>query len=194
MSSSGERFRDFLESIFKSVCGDSSAEHHINTIRIAKVESEWRKMSDKVKKQASSLPFSLSKIFSRISTMKPTLLVTSTVVIGVSLFLLAGGVYWINNATNPDLTFRYPISYYDGKYFHFILDRSIGGGLSDQFGVETVLVYVVYAMGFGGLLALYQSARNAYNQRSAYMTLMIGSMLILLAYIFVEYFILLKGG
>ena len=151
-------------------------------------------MSDKVKKKASSLPFSLGNLFSKVSTMKPPVMLTTVVVIGVSLFLLSGGVYWINNATNPDLTFRFPISYYDGKFFHFILDRSIGGGLGDQFGVETVLVYVVYALGFAGLLGLYQSARSAHNQRQAYITLLVSSMLLLLAYIFIEYFIYLKGG
>ncbi len=151
-------------------------------------------MSDKVKKKASSLPFSLGELFSRISTMKPPLMLTTVVVIGVSIYLLAGGVYWINNATNPTLTVRYPISYYDGKYFHFIFDRTIGGGLGDQFGVETVLVYVVYALGFAGMLGLYQSARNAYNRRQAYITLLVSSMLIMLAYIFIEYFIFLKGG
>ncbi len=157
---------------------------------------KWGKndMSDKVKKKASSLPFSLGKLFSKVSTMKPPVMLATVVVVGVSLFLLAGGVYWINNATNPSLTFRYPISYYDGSYFHFILDRSIGGGLGDQFGVETVLVYVVYAMGLAGLLALYQSARSAYNQRQAYITLVVALMLILISYIVVEYFIFLKVG
>jgi hypothetical protein len=151
-------------------------------------------MSDKVKKQASSLPFSLSKLFSRISTMRPSNFLITVVVMGASLSLLCGGIYWINNATNPSLTFRYPISYYDGRSFHLILDRATGGGLSDQFGAETVLVFIVYALGLVGLLAIYQSARHAYDRRQAYITLIVGTAILFIAYLFIEYFIFMKIG
>ena len=47
-----------------------------------------------------------------------------------------------------------------------------------------------------GLLLFYQSSKHAYNPRQAYMTLMIGATLLIIAYIFLEYFIRLKlfGG
>ena len=53
---------------------------------------------------------------------------------------------------------------------------------------------MLYAIGFVGLLAVYQSTKYAYKPRQAYMTLIIGVTLLLLAYIFLEDAILIKLG
>jgi hypothetical protein len=153
-------------------------------------------MSNKVKKQASSMSFSLSKWFSKVSTMRPSNLLMTTVVMAVALSLLCGGVYWINNATNSALTFRFPISVYDGRSFHLIYDRTLASSnpLGDQFGAETVLVFIVYALGLIGLLTMYRSARNAYDHRQAYMMLITGASILFIAYLLVEYFVSLKIG
>jgi hypothetical protein len=51
---------------------------------------------------------------------------------------------------------------------------------------------MLYVIGFVGLLAVYQSTKYAYKPRQAYMTLIIGVALLLIAYIFLEDAILIK--
>ncbi len=140
-------------------------------------------MSKKVKNQASSLPFSLSKLFSRISTMRPSNLLISIIVMGGAILLFGGIVYDIVNVPLPAV-------YYNSR-FYFLYPS-----LSEQFVFDTVIAGTLYAVGFIGLLALYQSARHAYNPRQAYMTMIVGAALLLIAYLFLEYFIRLKmiGG
>ena len=140
-------------------------------------------MSDKVKKQASSLSFSLSKWFSKVSTTKPSSLLITIVVMGTALFLLGGGLYDIINQPLPAV-------YYNSR-FYFLYPS-----VSEQFIFDTVVSVMLYLVGFVGLLTLYQSSRHAYNPRQAYMTLIIGATLLLIAYLFLEYFIHLKviGG
>ncbi|MFA5365750.1 MAG: hypothetical protein WC325_11270 [Candidatus Bathyarchaeia archaeon] len=136
-------------------------------------------MSDKVKKQASSLSFSLSRWFSKISTMKPSTTILTIVTISGAMLLFGGLVYDIVNA---------PISSaYANNKFYFLYP-----GLSEQFIFDTVISVTLYALGFIGLLAVYQSSKHAYNPRQAYMTLSIAATLVLLTYIFLEYFIRLK--
>ncbi|MCW4011203.1 MAG: OST3/OST6 family protein [Candidatus Bathyarchaeota archaeon] len=140
-------------------------------------------MSDKAKKQASSLSFTLSQWFSKISTMKPSSLLVTGVVIGTALFLFGGGIYDIINQP-------YPAVYYNSR-FYFLYPQ-----LSEQFIFDTVISVILYAMGFVGLIALYQSSKHAYSPRQAYMTMVVGVTLLFLAYLFLEYFIRLKisGG
>jgi hypothetical protein len=49
-------------------------------------------------------------------------------------------------------------------------------------------------MGFAGLLAIYQSAKNATKPRQAYMLLVIGVTFVLLSYLFLETAIIAKSG
>ena len=140
-------------------------------------------MSNKVKKQASSMSFSLSRLFRRISTTKPSSLLITIAVMGTALFLLGGGLYDIINQPLPAV-------YYNSR-FYFLYPS-----VSEQFLFDTVVSVTLYLVGFAGLLTLYQSSRHAYNPRQAYMTLIIGATLLLIAYLFLEYFIHLKviGG
>ena len=140
-------------------------------------------MSDKAKKQASSLSFSLSKWFSKISTMRPADWLISIVVLGGSILLLGGIVYDVVNAPLPAV-------YYNNR-FYFLYPS-----LSEQFVFDTVISGILYAVGFIGLLAVYQSAKHAYNPRQAYMTMIVGATLLFIAYLFLEYFVHLKltGG
>ncbi len=64
--------------------------------------------------------------------------------------------------------------------------------LGEQFVSETLISNALYAMGFVGLFAIYQSTKYAYKPRQAYMMLVIGVTLLLLAYIFLEYAIDVK--
>ena len=143
-------------------------------------------MTEKVKKQATSLSFTLSRIFSKISTMKPSTTLIFLAITGVSIFLFSGGLYAVNNAFNPDLATRMPVYAYINDNFYFIYSRSIGGSLGEQFGAEILIAYTLYAMGFVGILAFYQSTKNAYKPRQAYMTLIVGLALLLLTYFLLE--------
>jgi phosphotransferase system glucose/maltose/N-acetylglucosamine-specific IIC component len=136
-------------------------------------------MSDKVKKQASSLSFSLSKWFRKISTAKPSTFLTTVALLGVAVFLFSGGLYDLIVQPLPSL-------YYNQK-FYFLYPE-----LSQQFLFDTVLSAMLYVIGFIGLLSIYQSSKHAYNPRQAYMTMMIGATLLIIAYVFLEYFIRLK--
>ncbi len=136
-------------------------------------------MSNKVKKQASSLSFSLSKWFNKISTARPSTFIITLVILGTSFFLLSGGLYDIIVQPLP--------SYYNGQQFFFLYP-----GISDQFLFDTVLAGIVYIVGFIGMLAIYQSSRHAYNRRQAYMVMIIGVTLLIISYLFLEYFIYFK--
>jgi hypothetical protein len=138
-------------------------------------------MSDKAKKQASEVSFVLSRWFRRVSTMKPSTLIVTLFVLGGSLLLLGGIVYDVVNQPLPAI--------YANNRFYFLYPQ-----LSEQFLFDTVVSVILYAAGFIGLLAIYQSARHSYNPRSAYMTMVVGATLLLISYIFLEYFIRLKAS
>jgi hypothetical protein len=132
-------------------------------------------MAKKYKKQAESAPFSLSRLFRKIATVQPSTLAVSLIVIGSTVFLFGGGLWaLINYATIQ------PSIYYQGK-FYFLYP-----GLGDQFISDTVIAVALYAMGFVGILAIYQSTKYVYKPRQAYMMLVIGVTLLLLTYIFLE--------
>lgn len=136
-------------------------------------------MSEKVKKQASGLSFSLSRWFSRISTMKPSSVLVTIAVLGIAIFLFSGGLYDIINRPLPAVYFN--------NRFYFLYPS-----LGEQFIFDTVVSGILYALGFVGLLSIYQSSKHAYNQRQAYMTMIIGATLLFIAYLFIEYFIQVK--
>jgi len=138
-------------------------------------------VSKKVKRRASSMSFSLSRWFRRISTARPSSFAITIIVIAYAVFLFGGGLYTI-------ITQPLPAVYY-GKSFLFIYPE-----LGSQFVSDTVIAVMLYAIGFVGLLAVYQSTKYAYKPRQAYMMLVIGVTLLLLAYIFLEDAILIKLG
>ena len=138
-------------------------------------------MAKKLKRRTSSTSFSLSRWFSKISTTKPSSLVLSLIVAAYAIFLFSGGLYTIISSPLP--------AFYTGKGFIFIYPE-----LGRQFISDTVIAAMLYALGFAGLLAIYQSTKYAYKPRQAYMMLIIGVSLLLLAYIFLEDAILIKIG
>jgi hypothetical protein len=138
-------------------------------------------MPTKVKKQASSLSFTLSKWFEKISTARPSTLVTSIVVITACIFLFGGGLY--------DIIVQPLTAYYTGSQFYFLYPA-----LDSQFIFDTVAAGILYTLGFVGLITMYQSSKHAYNPRQAYMMMVLGVTFVFLAYLFLEYFIVLKSG
>jgi hypothetical protein len=141
-----------------------------------------QQMAKKFKKQGSSTSFSLRRWFEKISSTKPSSLIISIIVIGYAVFLFGGGLFTVISSPLP--------SYYiEGSGFMFIYPE-----LSQQFVADTIISVMLYAIGFVGLLTIYQSTKYAYNPRQAYMMLVIGVTLLLLAYIFLEDAILIKIG
>ena len=138
-------------------------------------------MSNKAKRKTSSASFSLSRWFEKISTTKPSSLVISIIVISYAIFLFGGGLYTIISSPLP--------AYYTGKGFLFLYPD-----IGQQFISDSIIAIMLYALGFAGLLAIYQSTKYAYKPRQAYMMLVIGVTLLLLSYIFLEDAILIKLG
>jgi hypothetical protein len=95
------------------------------------------------------------------------------------VFLFGGGLYTI-------ILQPLPSAYVNGR-FYFLYPN-----LSDQFISDTVIAAMLYVIGFIGILAIYQSTKYAYKPRQAYMMLVIGLALLLMAYIFLEDSILIK--
>ena len=138
-------------------------------------------MSKRAKKRASSTSFTLSRLFDKISTAKPSSFTISIIVIAYAIFLFGGGLYSITSEPLP--------AYYTGSGFLFLYPE-LGG----QFLSDSIIAVTLYAMGFVGFLAVYQSTKYAYKPRQAYMMLVIGVTLLLMAYIFLEDAILIKLG
>ena len=96
-------------------------------------------------------------------------------IVGVvySVFLLAGGLYTLITKPVPayvsqsSVIFLYP-------------------GISGQFVSDTIIAGILYAFGFAGLFAIYQSTKSAYKPRQAYMLLIVGVTFLLLSYILLE--------
>jgi hypothetical protein len=138
-------------------------------------------MSSKIKKSSSSVSFSLSRWFRKISTGAPSIAIITIVGLSYAMFLFGGGLYTLVNRPLPS-------AYYNSK-FYFLYPS-----ISYQFVSDTVVSVILYALGFLGLFIIYQSTKSAYKPRQAYMMLVIGVTFLLLAYIFLEGAISLKSS
>jgi hypothetical protein len=140
-------------------------------------------MSKKVKKQTADMSFSLSRWFRKLSSSKPSAGTFTAIVLILAIFLFAGSIFTVTDSGS--FISRLTSAYINNR-FYFLAVNSIGGGLSEQFTAEPVIAGALYAMGFIGMLLMYRSTKSAYKPRNAYMTMIIGVSLILLAYIFLE--------
>jgi len=138
-------------------------------------------MSSKIKKRSSDLSFSLSRWFRRISTTTPSTLILTIVGIGYTVFLFAGGLYTLITKPAP--------AYFGSSVIYFLYP-----GVSGQFISDTIIACILYAFGFIGLFAIYQSTKSAYKPRQAYMLLIVGVTFLALAYIFLESSISFKSS
>jgi hypothetical protein len=138
-------------------------------------------MSRSVKKRVSSLSFSLNKLYRAISTSRPSNLIIPIIAITVGLFFFGGGLYDLINRPLPAV-------YYNGQFL-FLYPQ-----LGEQFISDSIVAISVYSLGLVGLIAIYQSTKYVYKPRQAYMMLMVGIILLFIAYIFVEAAIRIKLG
>lgn len=125
-------------------------------------------------KRLSSFTFTLQKTYEKLLTAKPSLFIVSIIVVGATLFLMGGGVY--------DLLVKPLVAYISqsGEVLAFY------PGLNDQFVLGSLIVMILYGLGFVGFIIAYRSTKYAYNPRQAYRFLLIGSAMILIAYFLVE--------
>jgi len=137
-------------------------------------------MSRRVKKGASSLSFSMNKLYRRISTARPSTVILSAIAIAAAIFLFAGGLYDV-------IVKPFPAIYASSSGFLFLYPQ-----LGEQFISDSIVAMILYSMGIIGLIVFYQSTKYAYKPRQAYMTFLVGVTLLLLAYIFLEVTIRIK--
>jgi hypothetical protein len=123
------------------------------------------------------MSFSLSRWFRKISTNAPTAFLVSVVGLAYVIFLFGGGLYTL---IGPDAAAHQPSAYVNGRFFFLYPD------ISHQFISDTIISVILYALGFVGLLSIYQSTKSAYKPRQAYMLLVVGVALLLLSYVFLE--------
>ena len=136
-------------------------------------------MSRTVKRRVSSLSFSVNRLYRAIISLKPSNLLIPTLAVAFAVFLFAGGVY--------DLIQRPQAAVYYNNQFLFLNPY-----LSQQFVSDSILAAIIYSMGVIGLIAVYQSTKYVYKPRQAYMMLIIGLALALMAYIFLQVAIQVK--
>jgi hypothetical protein len=123
----------------------------------------------------------MDKLYRRISTMRPSTLIISSLAIALAVFLFGGGLY--------DIIMKpFPAVYYGGTFL-FIYPQ-----LSEQFIADSMVAMILYAFGIAGLVIVYQSTKYVYKPRQAYMMFLMGVVLLFLAYIFLEVTIELKIG
>jgi hypothetical protein len=138
-------------------------------------------MSRKIKRNVTSLSYSINKITQKISSAKPSTLIISIIAISAAIFLLGGGLYDI-------ITHPAPAVYYNSRFI-FLYPQ-----LSEQFMTDSIISIMLYSIGIIGLITVYQSTKYAYNPRQAYMMFLVGTTLLLLSYILLESAIRIKLG
>jgi hypothetical protein len=138
-------------------------------------------MSRKVKREISSLSFSLNRLYRRITTLKLSGLIVSILAIAVALFLFGGGLYDVINRPIP-------ATYYSGRFY------VVYPTISEQFLGDSVVSVTLYSLGIAGLVMIYQSTKYAYRPRQAYLMFLVGVIFIFISYIFIEATIRVKMG
>lgn len=134
-----------------------------------------------IRRKFSSLAYFARKTYWRMVTAKPSLFIIALTVVGVSIFLLGGGVY--------DLIVPYvPIAFPYGRRVLFYYPR----GVHEQVFIESLVVPIIYSIGIAGFLLTYHSTKYAYRPRQASILLLLGCVLILIAYLLIEIILWMK--
>jgi len=131
-------------------------------------------VTNRLEKWFASLGFTLRKAYWKILTAKPSIFIIAAIITAFSLFLLAGGVYDILEQPLTAIPFGRSVLFF---YPYTLQAQAI---------IESVGVMIAYAMGVAGILLMYQSTQYAYKPRQAFMMLLTGVVLILVAYIYIE--------
>ncbi|RLI36765.1 hypothetical protein DRO55_02870 [Candidatus Bathyarchaeota archaeon] len=122
----------------------------------------------------TDLTYFCDKVYRRLRNFRPSPTVIGVILVGVSIFLLGGGVY--------DILIQ-PISIFPmrGRLLVWYPQR-----IHEQFLTESIDVMILYALGVGGLIFIYYSTRYFRNPRQATILIFIGITLTILAFIALE--------
>ena len=115
----------------------------------------------------------IKNLFRKLKVAKLSVFTLSIIIMVVAIFLFGGGLY--SAITNP-----LPAVYYGGR-FYFLYPE-----LGEQFITDSIVSMILYSMGISGLVIIYQSTKFAYKPRQAYMMFIVGIVLLLSAYLFIE--------
>jgi len=132
-------------------------------------------MSKKTRRRLSSASYSLQKASLKLATYRPSTILIAVIVMGISIFLLGGGIYDIFMEPLAIL----PIG--SGRFLSYIPYR-----IHEQLLVGSIGVMILYAIGAAGLLLIYYSTKYVRNPRQVSFLSRIGVVLLLLAFISVE--------
>jgi len=135
-----------------------------------------------IRKQVDSLSHLIQKTYWKIVTVKPSLLLIAVTVTAASIFFLGGGIY--------DLLEQPAFAVFIQGRMYPVYPYS----LSEQLLGESMFVMILYGLGTAGILVTYQSTKYAYRPRQAFMLLLMGVLLMIIAYIFVEYTFIVRWG
>lgn len=130
-------------------------------------------MARKAKKTAVSLSYSLQKLYTKISTARPSPFALAVIAMAVAIFLYGGGLHLI-------IVKPLPAVYYGGRFL-FVYPQ-----LSEQWVSDSVIAMILFSMGVAGAVFIYQSTKYAYKPRQAYLTFIIGAVLLFVSYISLE--------
>jgi len=126
----------------------------------------------------------MQKAYQKILNIRLPWLIIALMGVAASIFLLGGGVYDI---------IEKPMAIVPGGaqgrwifYWPYQLNA--------QSLNESIIVMLLYGIGFGGFWAMYQSTKYAYKPRQAFILLLAGAVLVILAYFSCETIINLKLG
>jgi hypothetical protein len=134
----------------------------------------------KLKRSLNNLAFRMSFVKLAPGTSRPLLPIMSFVILGFTIFVLAGGLFVLVGA---------------GPGASGLLNRPSGlqfvypGDVNNQTPQEGVLAFLLYSMGIVGLYMMFISTRNAYRPTRAYGLLAFGVMLTFV-FIATAYFVL----
>ncbi len=131
-----------------------------------------------------------SKILDRLRTnlssrsISVSMGIVTIILVVVSIFLLAGGIYDIIQVRLGSLVVLLPSPQYPQFYYT---------GMSDQTFNESVYFMIFLVMGISGGYVAFGSSRHAYRPREAKMLLVVGAALLIIGTIGSEAMLIWKG-
>jgi len=119
------------------------------------------------------LSYSLQKLYTKISTARPSPFALAVIAMAVAVFLYGGGLHLI-------IVKPLPAVYYGGRFLY------VYPQLSEQWVSDSIIAMILFSMGVAGAVFMYQSTKYAYKPRQAYLLFIIGAFLLFVAYIALE--------
>ncbi len=132
-----------------------------------------------IRRRLVSLGYAVRKGYQKIVTTKPSIYVVAGIIVGVSIFLLGGGVF--------DVLEKPLVAIPLGSKIIFFYP-----GITNQSILDSAIAMLTYFFGVMGILLMYQSTKYAFKARQAYILLLLGAVFILIAYVIMENLIWFK--